>query len=398
MHLVVDNQTLKDHLDTIASALGGNDAEPISGHFLFRVGPDYVDVLAGGNAVGLCGYRRISGIAPTNVEDGTEVSFTASGARLLGFLAACGDGNLNVTYDDSTSQVSVVPESSRTNFTLDSLPPNNSFNFEADFEVAEAKGVTGLVDKEDVETAFSFTSPFIGANLANPGFSLCRMEPSDEGSLIKSGDGKSVAIYRRSDFTGDFKLKGDKLSNVSSFIKKCTGKLSLFTGQNNYFIVSEDGSYYGFKMVSFDFPQMKGLDLFSETGDHVIRINRASLKGALSRLKWSLDNDQVRMSFKVVDGDPDDVLNSVLHIAAKANNGRISTEQVGVHRPSGSGDAEFFLNYKNVLQGIDKFVSDDVSLYLTFGKFPFSKILEKEDDNGVSVTRVLFLALMRKPR
>ena len=399
MHLTVDKQTFKDNLETIASALGGTDAEPISGHFLFRVGPDYVDILAGGKAVGLCGYRRIEGLSPTEVADGETVDFTASGARLIGFLGAVDSGNLDISFDAGSSQVTVVPDSTRTQFNTDSLDPKNSFNFGEDYAKAVEGGAVGTFDKDEIESAFGFTSPFIGMNLSNPGFSLARMESTDDGSLIKSGDGKSVAIYRRGDFSGSFKLKGDKLSNLGAFIKKCEGELTLYEGDSNYFIADSSGSYYGFKKVGFDFPQMKGLDLFAEAGDHVVRINRASLKGALSRLKWGLDSDQVRMQFKVVDAaDTDGVLNSVLHITATSNNGKVSTEEVGVHRSTGDGDAEFYLNYKYVLQGIDKFSADDINLYLTYGKFSYSKILEKEDDNGVPVTRVLFLALMKRPR
>jgi len=399
MILIVDRQLFKDTLESISSALGGNDSDPIAGHFLFRVHPTSCEVLAGGKTVGLCGYRHIQNLAPTEVADGKIVEFTAQGAKLLGFLGAAGNGNLNISYQDSTKQVNIRPDASSTDFNTEGLDPQNGFNFGDDFEAAKKGGVKGTFTKEDLEKSFAFTNPFIGMNLSNPGFGLCCLETGDQGGLIKSGDGKSVAIYRQSNFAGSFKLRGDKLSNLNAFIKKSDGALTLLEGDNYYFIVDVNNSYYGFKKVAFDFPEMKGLDLFAETGTHIFRVNKEAIKGALNRLKWSLDNDQYRISFQLKDGDgSDDILNSTIYVTATSSNGKTSSESIKIHRSEGSGEAEFNLNYKYVLQGIDKFDGDDITLYLTLAKFSYIKILEKLSDNGITSTKVLFLALMKSPR
>jgi DNA polymerase III sliding clamp (beta) subunit (PCNA family) len=137
---------------------------------------------------------------------------------------------------------------------------------------------------------------------------------------------------------------------------------------------------------------MKGLDLFSESGDHILRISKDSLKGAINRLKWGLDTDQVRMNFQVSE-DSDDLLNASLSLSVESNKGKVSTETIKIHRDKGSSTADFSLNYKYLLQGIDKFQNNDIILYLNLKGSQYAKLLEKDDKDTV---RILFLSLMKR--
>ena len=388
MLLIVGTQVLKNNLKSISSAL--DSQTPISSHFLFKVGPDYLGILAGGASVGLCGYRKISDLQPTGVPFNTEVEFTVEGGRLEGFLSAVDSGNLNITFDEDSRLVNIVPDVYKSDFNTDSLNPKDGFNFGEDYDLAFAKGSQGSVTQAVLEEAFAFTSPFIGNNPVNPGLGLCTIENTDEGGIVKSGDGNSVAVYRRGDLDGVFTVKGEKLRNVGVFLKNCKGDLEIYEGENYYFLTDTQGSYYGFKKWSYSFPDMKNINMFQKKGTHEFKVNRAALKGAVSRLRWGLDVDQVRLHLKMTGG--------LLELKATAINGRVSKEEIPVSRVDDKGGFDLYLDYKYLLKGVDRFTEGDITMYVVFDKFSYVKILETVEDKGVEVTRVLILALMRAPR
>jgi len=396
MNFEIDKDVLKDELETISTALGGNDTEPIASQFLFRVTEDACEVMAGGKS-NLVGYLKIDGLTP-NLDGKDEVKFTVNGHNLMGFLGDVDDGALSISYDADTHKVNIVPVNG-TDFNVVGMDPDGFPDFETDFAKAKTDGAKGTMKQEALEDAIGFTTQFIGENLSNPGFSLCRLK--DDGT-VTAGDGKSVAIYKRDDFGGEFKLPGPKnLGKVAAFIKGCEGDLSLYEGDNYYFFENDKGSYYGSSKVSFDFPTMKVPNLFEEVGDHIFTVDTPVLRGALNRLRWSLDNDLVRMGFKlgaVKKGDNKGDLKTKMVVSAKNSMGTISEEEVEVVRNEGNDETTFYLNYKYVLKGVEKFTGDTVTFYLNLKGTPFIKILEKVDDGGTDVYRVLFLSLMKRDR
>lgn len=397
MYLNIDKDALKDHLESIELALGGNDSEPISGHFLFRVSATSCEVLAGGGKSNLAGYLKIDNLSPTNVADDETVCFTLSGKRLMGFLGAVDEGALGISYDADSKKVNISPVNG-TNFNTVGLDTSNFPDFEGDYKKAVDAGAKAEITKDSLEAALDFTTPFIGENLSNPGFSLCRLK--DDGTM-NAGDGKSVAIYRHAKFTGEFKLRGSALKNVSAFLKKSEGLVKIHEGDNYYYLTNSENNYFGFNKVSFDFPTMKVPNLFEAVGDHIFEVDVAALKGTLNRLRWSLDNDLVKMGFKlgaVSSGDNAGDLSTKMMVTAKDTTGTISEEEVGIIRSHGDDEVSFFLNYQYVLKGIEKFESDKVTFYLNLKGHPFIKILETSEDNGSEVVRVLFLSLMKKDR
>lgn len=413
MILKTERKTLKENLEIVNKALGKNDSEPICTHFLFRVGPDYCEILAGGKG-SLCGYLKVEGLPATGVEDGKKVEFTAEGGRLMGFLGDLPDCTIDIVYDATTKQVNLRPDTVKVNFNLVSLLPKDYPDFETDYKAAYAAGKKGDLDVEVLSEAVGFAKQFVGDNPTNPGLSLVRMRAD---GTLNSGDGKSIAIYKSSGFSGEFKLRQTILDGVMSFVGKSTGTLALYEGGNHYFFVNSQGFYFGFSKVGFDIPAAGVPDVFSDTaGDNIFEVDREKLAGAIKRLKWSLDSDLKRMGFKI-EGDGVD---ATLTVTAKDTNGATSEETVsGVLRTKGSGECKFFLNYENVFKGLGHFTKPNVHFCINSTGFHYAKMVEftKFSDAIVAptpaagattpvapaatsddITRVLILSLIRKDR
>lgn len=383
MNLIIDTKVLRETLDITSVGLENISQKPISGHYLFRVGEDYCEVLSGHNMGSFGGYARINNLPPTEVKD--VVSFTVEGKKLMGFISAVGSGNLNISYEETERKISIVPDKAKTKFNTSGLDVEEAFSFEKDFRKAKNLGKKGSFPADLFDTALDITSPFIGIGHAESGFSLVNVTDTPEGGMIRTAEGKAISVYRSGKISGTFNIRGEKVSVLKGFLKKQEGDITVYEGDASFYFVAETGSYIAVKKVSISFPEMKGIDLFSKDLGFIFSLSKADLKSALNRLKWSLDDDQKRMVFKISSDGV--VLNTKNSIGVESSE-EISNVQIV------TGDTiDFGLNYKHLLSGIEKFSGDILTIYVHKSRqFSFVKILETSDTDNVS--QVLILSIM----
>jgi DNA polymerase III sliding clamp (beta) subunit (PCNA family) len=183
---------------------------------------------------------------------------------------------------------------------------------------------------------------------------------------------------------------------VRNFLKRAGGDVTLYDGDSYYFFEDDSGDYFGFKKVDYSFPDLSSIKPFDTDIKTVVKVDREVLKAAVTRLKWSLDDDQRRMGFEI-QGESD----CTLRLFTKNTKGAVSEETVddGVLRTAGKDDVEFYVNYEYILKGLSKFPVDVVTLYIHKSRgFSYVKMLTDKADGDSTISQALLLALMKKPK
>lgn len=395
MKLTIDRKTLRETLEVVEPALGKGDSEPICSHYLLRVGSTTCEILGGGKG-GLCGYARMDGLSSTGVDSGSSVEFTLDGYKLKGFLGDVPDCTLYFDYSADTKKVNVTTDVVPTKFNIVSLNPKDYPNFESDYTKAVAAGSKGVIPVAAILEGLSFTKEFTGSNTTNPGLSLVKQRSDN----MVSGDGKAISLYMVKSLAGEYKLRDIHLSNVSGFISKSEGDITLYEGDNHYFFCNSKGHYFGFNKVDFDFPVPPIPDMASDmAGDNLVNVDKDALYGAIKRLSWALEKEAIRMEFKLNGSG----VGAKMMVVAKDATGTISEEEVEIIREGSKKDAEFsfILNYTNVLKGLTHLKNSNVRICIQSTGTSFVKLIENtkldaSDPDSPTVTRILFLAIMPK--
>lgn len=399
MQLTVDIKTLKDELAIIGDALDASDNDPMAGHYLFRVGADWLEILGGHQSTGLCGYVKLSDLPDTGAGEDV-VEFTVDGKRVVGFLGDSKTGDITIAYENSGKAVTLSPTSYRVDLKLNGLDHTQGYNFETDYKAAVDKGSTGSFDSDTLDDAFDATSPFVGKGMAQAGFGLLDISMEDDTCLVRAADGKSVAVYRHPGLEGSFNIRKEKISACRNFLKRAEGTVTLYDGENYYFLVDEDGRYFGIRKVDFGFPTMPGLEPFTTDTPTVVKVDRQALLGAIKRLKWSLGDDQKRMGFEVKGAAGG--TGCTMRLFTKNISGSLSEELIedGIVREVGDEDDLFYMDYNYALSGLDKFDGDIITMYVVSKSrgFHYAKFMRDSTDGDDTVTKVVLLALMRAPR